>query len=122
MTDQLLFRNVMRIKTGRLQPFCVAVRAAVDFVEKNAPQLMVRAFIDEAEMRAVSYQLYRNSADVLHHWEMSDAHIQRVSEHCTVERLEVYGNPSDAVVRGLSLFLEDGRGVIMPSLNGFSRF
>jgi hypothetical protein len=25
-------------------------------------------------------------------------------------------------VRGLSLFLEDGRGVIMPSLTGFSRF
>ncbi|MGF6174602.1 hypothetical protein [Ensifer sp. 4252] len=122
MTDQLLFRNVMKIKAGHLQPFREAVRAAVDFVEENAPQLMVRTFIDEAEMRAVSYQLYRSSADVLRHWQMSDAHIQSVSEHCTVEKFEVYGDPNEEVARGVSQFMDDGRGMIMPPLKGFSRF
>lgn len=122
MTDQLLFRNVMKIKTGHLQQFREAVTAAVDFVEENAPQLMVRTFIDEAEMRAVSYQLYRSSADVLRHWQMSDTHIQSVSEHCTVEKFEVYGDPSEEVARGVAQFMEDGRGTIMPPLKGFSRF
>lgn len=122
MTEQLLFRNVMKIKAGHLQPFRDAVRAAVAFVEDNAPQLMVQTFIDETEMRAVSFQLYRNSADVLRHWQMSDAHIQSVSEHCSVEKFEVYGNPSDEVVRGVSQFINDGRGMIMPPLTGFSRF
>lgn len=112
----------MKIKAGHLQPFREAVRAAVDFVEENAPQLMVRTFIDETEMRAVSYQLYRNSADVLRHWQMSDAHIQSVSAHCTVEKFEVYGDPSEEVARGVSQFMGDGRGMIMPPLKGFSRF
>lgn len=122
MTDQLLFRNVMKIKAGHLESFREAVRAAVDFVEQNAPQLMVRTFIDEAEMRAVSYQLYRDSADVLRHWQMSDAHIQSVSEHCSVEKFEVYGDPSEEVAKGISQFIDDGRGMIMPPLRGFSRF
>lgn len=80
---------------------------------------MVRTFIDEAEMRAVSYQLYRTSADVLSHWQMSDTHIQSVSEHCIVEKFEVYG---EAVARGVSEFMDDGRGLIRPALKGFSRF
>lgn len=122
MTDQLLFRNVMKIKEGHLQQFREAVNAAVDFVEENAPQLMVRTFIDEVEMRAVSYQLYRSSADVLRHWQMSDAHIESVSEHCTVEKLEIYGDPSEDVAQGVAQFIEDGRGTIMPPLKGFSRF
>lgn len=70
---------------------------------------MVRTFIDETEMRAVSCQLYRNSADVLRHWRMSDAHIQSVSEHCTVEKLEVCGDPSEEVARGVSQFMKDRR-------------
>lgn len=122
MTEQLLFRNLMRITPGHLEPFCEAVRSAIAFVEAHAPQLMVQTFIDEKEMQAVSIQLYRNSEDVLGHWQMSDAHINDVSAHCTVERLEVYGNPSEEVAAGLAPFINDGRGSIMPPLVGFSRF
>ncbi|HEV7308698.1 hypothetical protein [Ensifer sp.] len=73
-------------------------------------------------MQAVSFQLYRNSDDVVRHWQMSETHINDVSVHCTVERLEVYGNPSDAVAAGIAPFIADGRGFIMPPLVGFSRF
>lgn len=122
MTEQLLFRNVMKITDGRLEPFREAVMQAIEFVEQHAPQLMVRTFIDVQDMRAVSFQLYRNSEDVLRHWEMSDPYIRAVSKHCTVERFEVYGDPSDEVQAGLSQFLTDGRGEIMPPLAGYSRF
>lgn len=122
MTEQLLFRNLMRITPGHLDDFRDAVARAIGFVEKHAPQLMVQTFIDEQAMQADSIQLYRNSNDVLSHWQMSDAHISDVSAHCTVERLEVYGNPSDAVAAGLAPFIADGRGFIMPPLVGFSRF
>lgn len=122
MTEQLLFRNLMTITPGHLAAFREAVGRAIAFVEKHAPQLMVQTFIDEKTMQAVSIQLYRNSADVLAHWQISDAHIADVSAHCTVERLEVYGNPNEAVARGLAPFLGDGRGFIMPPLTGFSRF
>lgn len=122
MPDQILMRNVMKISAGRLDPFRRAVRAAVEFVEANGPQLMVRTYIDERSMRAVSFQLYRSSEDVLRHWEISDPHIQAVSEHCAVEALEVYGDPNDEVRAGLAGLLEDGRGVIVDPLVGFSRF
>ncbi|HEV7317973.1 MAG TPA: hypothetical protein VGO04_05090 [Ensifer sp.] len=122
MSEQLLFRNLMRITPGHLDEFREAVTRAIAFVENHAPQLMVQTFIDEKAMQAVSIQLYRNSQDVLNHWQMSDAHINDVSAHCTVERLEVYGSPSAAVTEGLAPFLADGRGFIMPPLVGFSRF
>ncbi|OCP01697.1 MULTISPECIES: hypothetical protein [unclassified Ensifer] len=122
MTEQLLFRNLMRITPGHLDEFREAVKSAINFVESHAPQLMVQTFIDEKAMQAVSIQLYRNSEDVLSHWQMSDAHINNVSAHCAVERLEVYGAPNEEVAKGLAPFIGDGRGFIMPPLTGFSRF
>lgn len=120
--EKILLRNQMKIIDGRLEPFSDAVRKAIEFVEKHGPQLMVQTYIDELSMRAVSFQLYRNSADVLRHWELSDPYIQAVSEHCTVERLEVYGAPNEQVVTGLAQFLDEGRAVIIRPLAGFSRF
>ncbi|WP_324762436.1 hypothetical protein SO078_14725 [Sinorhizobium meliloti] len=122
MTEQILFRNVMKITEGSLEPFREAVKQAIEFVERNGSQLMVQTFVDEQEMRAVSFQLYRNSEDVLRHWEISDPHIRAVSKHCSVEKFEIYGNPSDEVAAGLSQFFGDGRGRIMKPLAGFTRF
>ena len=67
MANQLLMQNRMKIAEGRLEPFSHAIREAVDFVALNGPQMMVQTFIDEEEMSAVSFQLYRNSAGVLRH-------------------------------------------------------
>ncbi|PDS99877.1 hypothetical protein CO659_03850 [Rhizobium sp. S9] len=122
MTEQILLRNQMKITDGRLEPFSDAVRNAIEFVETHGPQLMVQAYIDEWNLRAVSFQLYRNSADVLRHWDMSDPYIQAVSEHCTVEKLEVYGSPNEQVLTGLARFLDDGRALIIRPLAGFTRF
>ena len=117
----ILFRNTMRIADGHLGDFRRAIRDAVDFVERHGPQLMVQTFIDENAMRAVSYQLYADSPSILRHWQLSDPHIRKVMEHCTVERFEVYGEPDDAVLCGLKEMLDDGRASIMPRLAGFLR-
>lgn len=122
MTDQILMRNVMKITEGSLDLFCEAVAEAVEFVRRHGPQLMVQTFIDRDGMRATSFQLYRNSVDVLRHWEWSDPYIQKVSQYCEVEKLELYGNPCEAVRAGVSSFIEDGRGQIIVPLTGFSRF
>ncbi len=122
MSEQIIIRNVMRITEGRLERFREAVRQAVEFVEQHGPQLTVRTFIDEAGMRAVSFQLYRNSDDILRHWQMSDPHIQAVSEHCTVETIEICGSVSKEVEAGFAAFVADGRGRIVQPFAGFSRF
>ncbi|WP_206185251.1 hypothetical protein [Sphingosinicella sp. CPCC 101087] len=84
----------MKITEGHLDAFREAVGTAIDFVEANGPQLMVRTFVDEQAMRAVNFQLYRNSDDILRHWALSDPYIKDVSAHCTVEAFEVYGDPA----------------------------
>jgi hypothetical protein len=122
MANQILMRNRMKIAEGRLEPFSQAIREAVDFVALNGPQMMVQTFIDEEEMSAVSFQLYRNSQDVLRHWQLSDPYIQRVMEHCTVENFEVYGSPDSEVLAGLSQMIRDGRCRIVKPLAGFTRF
>jgi hypothetical protein len=94
----LLMHNTMKITEGHLDGFREAVRRAVGFVEEHGPQLMVRVFVDEARLRAHSFQLYADSEAVRTHWRLSDPYIAAVMEHCSVERLDVYGNP-DAEVR-----------------------
>lgn len=104
----LLMHNTMRITAGRLAEFMQAVRRAVEYVERHGPQLMVQVFVDEAQEKAHSFQLYPDSAAVLRHWSLSDPYISDVMRHCTVESLDLYGEPDEAVTEGLSSMLADG--------------
>lgn len=120
-TDEtLLFSNTMRIAEGHLAEFVDAIRVAVEFAERNGPQLMVQTFIDEQRMLAHSYQVYRDSESVLVHWQQSDPYISKVMEHCSVARFEVYGRPSDEVLAGLEGLGSSLAGV-WPRIAGFTR-
>ena len=55
---------------------------------------MAETFTDEQRLLAYSFQLYRDSESILIHWKMSDLHIREVMEHCSVQRLDVYGGPT----------------------------
>jgi hypothetical protein len=98
----VLMHNTMKIAEGRLEDFREAVRRAVGFVEEHGPQLMVRVFVDEPGMRAHSFQLYADSDAVRAHWRMSEPYITEVMEHCSVESLEVYGDPDEEVRAALT--------------------
>ena len=104
----LLMHNTMRITPGHLEEFKQAVRRAVEFVQQHGPQLTVQVFVDDSELIAHSFQLYPNSAAVLRHWSLSDPYISDVMQHCTVESLQVYGEPDEAVAKGMSTMLADG--------------
>ena len=119
--EMILFRNTMLIREGQLEAFKRAIAAAVDFVERNGPQLMVQTFIDEQQMLAVSYQLYRDSEAILEHWRLSDPYIAEVMAHCAVVDFQIHGEPSEAVLTRMRPMLEDGRATITPRLAGFVR-
>lgn len=119
--EMLLFRNTMRITAGHLTDYKGAVREAVEFAEQHGPQLMVQTFIDEQQMLAYSYQLYRDSESVLVHWRLSDPYISKVMEHCTVENFDVYGQPSEEVMEGLN-WLGECLTTVKPRIVGFVRF
>ncbi|MGH4008728.1 MAG: hypothetical protein ACRDTH_11340 [Pseudonocardiaceae bacterium] len=110
----------MRITDGHLAGFKGAIREAVEFVEQHGPQLMVQTFIDEQQMLAYSLQLYRDSESVLVHWRLSDPYISKVMEHCTVEKFDVYGQPSEEVRERLNQ-LGESLTTVTPRLVGFVR-
>ncbi len=100
--EPLLLHTTMRITEGHLDDFTYAVAAAVTFVERHGPQLMVQVFVDEQNMIAHSFQLYADSAAIHRHRQLSDPHIQNVMRHCTVERLTMYGRPDRSVAEALA--------------------
>lgn len=53
---------------------------------------------------------------------MSDPYIHKVMEHSTVQRLDVYGQPDDAVMEGLRPFRDEVTVAVTPSFAGFDRF
>ncbi|GHC81530.1 hypothetical protein GCM10007079_21600 [Nocardiopsis terrae] len=118
----ILFHNTMRVAKGHWEGFRLAARRAVDFTEKQAPQIMVEFFTDEANMLAHSFQLYADSASIRAHWRMSGSFINDVMDHCSVERLDVYGQPDAQVRSALEAFGRDLPVTVHPRLAGFTRF
>jgi hypothetical protein len=118
----LLLHNTMRIRQGHLDEYRTAVRRAVEFVEEHGPQIMVQVFVDEERMEAHSFQLYPDSDAILAHWKLSDPYIQEVMEHCTVERLEMYGEPDERVRAAMApVDTSAVPGRTLPQLIGFLR-
>lgn len=121
-SEPLLLHNTMRISEGHLDEFKEAVRHAVEFVEQHGPQLMVQVFVDDEHLLAHSFQLYPDSAAIVAHWSLSDPYIRDVMNYCTVERLEMYGEPDQTVTGELRPVDPDGVArVTVPRHIGFLR-
>jgi hypothetical protein len=117
----ILFHNIMRIHDGHLEDYRRAINNAVDFAERHGPQRMVEVFIDETHGLGHSFQLYDDSAAILRHWELSDPSIRDVMAHCSVQRLEVYGEVSRQVRDGLTGAGGGFEVTIIPAFTGFLR-
>lgn len=119
----LLLHNTMRITEGHVAEFRRAVERVVGFVEEHGPQLVVQVFVDEEHLLAHSFPLYPDPVAIVEHWKLSDPYIQEVMEHCTVEKLEMYGEPEQDVVG--DAFRPDIAGnvprEVVPRLIGFVR-
>jgi quinol monooxygenase YgiN len=119
--EMILFRNTMKISEGHVDAFKRAIQEAVEFVSRNGPQLMVQTFIDEEQLTAISYQLYRDSEAILEHWRLADPYIAEVMRHCTVAAFEIHGEPNAVVMERMNAMLQDGRAIQMWRLAGFVR-
>ncbi|WP_033352533.1 hypothetical protein [Nocardiopsis xinjiangensis] len=117
----ILFHNTMRVREGHWEAFRVAAERAVRFTEDRAPQIMVEFFSDEENMLAHSFQLYADSESIRTHWRISSDHIGDVMEHCSVERLDVYGRPDSGVSASLESFGRDLPISIHRRIAGFTR-
>jgi hypothetical protein len=123
MSESIMLINTMQIEQGKLEDFKESVKNSLAFVEANGSQLMVEVYVDEKNLQAYSFQFYRDSESILSHWQMSDPYIRDVMQHITVKRLDIYGQPDDAVMEGVRPFSQDGVIVtVTPHFAGFTRF
>lgn len=122
MLDHIMQITTFDIHPGKLDAFKESIRKAVDFTRQNGPQLLVDVFIDEKNMRAHSCQIQADSEAILVHWRISDPYINEVMETCSLVRIDVYGNPNEAVLEGMRPISRDGVEVVTtPRFVGYSR-
>lgn len=117
----ILLRNTMAFDPQHVSEFKQAIKKAVEFAEKHAPQLMVQVYIDQEQALAYSFQLYEDSDAIIHHWEISDPYINEVMKYCEVQSMEIYGNPAEDVRSGILDSVGDANVTFTPELVGFYR-
>ncbi len=122
MSMPIVFITTFQIENGALQKFKEAVQKSTDFIEANGPQLMAGVCIDEDEMRAHGVQVHRDSESILTHWQLADPYMRDVMQYITTTRVDIYGQPNDAVVEGMQRLASQGAVIsVTPLFEGFSR-
>ena len=123
MSELILFITTFQIQNGALEKFKEAVQKSTDFYEVNGPQLMAEVCIDESEMRAHGVQIHRNSESILAHWKLSDPYMRDVMQYITTTRVDIYGQPNEAVMEGMRRLSSQGAVIsVTPLFAGFDRF
>ena len=121
MSARILLHNTMHGHEGQWDRLCQALRDAVDFTHHHTPQLAVEMFVEEKLQIVHSFQWFPNSEAVRAHWRISASAIDRVMDHGSVERLDVYGNPDQQVLNTLEKFSQHMPITVYPRLAGFIR-
>ena len=122
LTGLIIFITTFRIKNGALEEFREAVRKSMDFLAANGPQLLAEVCIDESEMRAHGIQIHRDSGSILSHWQLADPHMRDVMQYTTTTRVDIYGQPNEAVMEGMRRLSSQGAILsVTPRFVGFSR-
>ena len=122
MSVPIIFITNFQIENGALEKFKEAVRKSMDFLETNSPQLMAEVCIDENEMRAHGVQVHRDSESILAHWQLAEPHMRAVMQYTTTPRIDIYGQPNEAVMVGMRRLSSQGAVIsVSPRFVGNSR-
>ena len=123
MSVPIIFITTFQIEKGALEKFKEAVQKSTHFIETNGPQLMAEMCIDENEMRAHGVQIHRDSESILTHWQLADPYMRDVMQYITTKRIDIYGQPNEAVIEGMRRLSSQGVVIsVTPQFAGFSRF
>jgi len=122
VSGPIVFITTFQIENGALEKFKEAIRKSTDFIETNGPQLMAEVCIDENDMRAHGVQVHRDSESILTHWQLADPYMRDVMQYITTTRVEIYGQPNEAVLKGMRRLSSQGAVIsVTPVFAGFSR-
>lgn len=117
-----MFITTFEIHEGKVGEFKEAAKRSMEFLEANGPHLLAGVYLDEAGRVANGVQVHRDSDSILTAWKTADPHIRDVMQHVRTTRVEIYGEPSDAVMEGMRRLAGAGASLVVRSrLAGFTR-
>jgi quinol monooxygenase YgiN len=92
--------DVSEIREGKLEELESLMKELVDFVEANEPRpIAYQMFVDEDSRTMTVVQVHPDSASMEFHMHAAAAIFPRFSPLLTLSRIDLYGDPSDELVR-----------------------
>ncbi len=126
MDPPLVYVDTSKIADGKVQPLREALSELVAFVEENVPRAIAySAYIDEDEDRMTVVQVHPDSESLEQHIDASGDLFPKFANWLTLESIDVYGSPSDALLDRLEKkadLLGTGTVGVHPRHAGFDRF
>ncbi len=111
-----------RIPPGKVDGWRAAVREMADFVEANLPDVIAfDAYLGDDDTEATSIHLHRDAASFECYLETMASRIGRGAQMVEVLRIDLYGEPSEAIVERMRR-MGTWPVAVWPHVHGFGRY
>lgn len=126
MAEAIVYIDRSRIRPGSVDAVRRGVTSLVEFIRANEPQLISYAFyVDEAASSMAVVAVHPDSASMELHMRIGGPEFRKLAGFIDLERIEVFGLPSDAVRDQLDekarMLGENARVIVHEPLAGFGR-
>ena len=126
MPEPIVSIDTSEIREGKLDDLKVAVAELVAFVESNEQRpILYDIYFDETGTRMTVVQVHPDCASMEHHMTVAGPAFAGFSELVTLSTLDVYGEPSEALLEQLrrKVRLLGPATIVVHDLQaGFARF
>jgi hypothetical protein len=126
MVEQIVYVDRSEVRPGKLGELRAAVSELAAFVQANEPQLSSYGFFFSEDGRYLTVvAVHPDSASLEYHMDVAGPRFARFGELLMLERIDLYGSPSESVIerlRGKAELLGHRDSVFVHRLKaGFSR-
>ena len=126
MSEPFIFIGTHTIGEGKLEDFKKSCRELVEVVEASEPRLIAfNVYVSEDGAEATIVQVHPDPDSMLFHMQVAREHIGEAYRSVLeeTERIDVYGDPSDAVMETIRQLAGSGVPLSIKAhhLGGFTR-
>jgi len=126
VSEPIVSIDVSEVREGMLEDLKALMKELVEFVAANEPRpIAYQIFLDQAGSMMTVIQVHPDSASMEGHMEVAASLFRRFSDLLTLLRIDIYGEPSDELVRRMrekGRMLGDAPVAVHRLHAGFTRF
>lgn len=126
MSEPFIFIGTYTLREGKLQDFKQQWLELLEMVEAKEPRLIAfHAYVNEDGTEVTGVQVHPDPDSMLFHMQVARDHISEAYQSVVekTERIDIYGNPSDAVLEMIRQVAESEAPLNVKAhhLGGFTR-